>query len=472
MERLQNYIDGGFHDPAAGAFLESWEPAAGTVYAQVPDSDAADVDRAVAAAVRAFPEWSATPAAERSRLLLAAAERLERDLESLAEAESRDTGKPVSLARAVDIPRAVANFRFFATAVLHTRSESHDTDGAALNVTLRTPRGVAGCISPWNLPLYLFTWKIAPALATGNTVVAKPSEITPMTAYLLSRICRDAGFPPGVLNVVHGTGPRAGAAIVAHPDVPTLSFTGSTRAGAEIGQVGARMFKKVSLELGGKNPTLVFGDVDLDAVVPQTVRAAFSNQGQICLSGSRILVQEPLVSAFTERFVQAAAALRVGDPRDPATDMGSLVSDSHREKVLSYIELARKEGARILTGGGIPAVIAGVDPQSRVMQEEIFGPVATITPFRTEAQALALANGTPYGLAASIWTRDLNRAHRVAAGVQSGIVWVNCWMLRDLRTPFGGMKQSGVGREGGDEAMRFFTEPKNVCIRLEKDTTE
>jgi aminomuconate-semialdehyde/2-hydroxymuconate-6-semialdehyde dehydrogenase len=485
MRRLENYIDGAFHEHASGAYLDTWEPAAGTVYSQVPDSDAADVDRAVEAAVRAFPAWAATPAAERSRLLLDVAGRLERELDALAEAESRDTGKPVALARTVDIPRAVANFRFFATAILHTRSEAHDTDGAALNVTLRQPRGVAGCISPWNLPLYLFTWKIAPALATGNTVVAKPSEVTPMTAYLLSRICRDAGFPPGVLNVVHGTGPKAGAAIVAHPDVPTLSFTGSTRAGAEIGQVGARMFKKVSLELGGKNPTLVFGDVDLDAVVPQTVRAAFSNQGQICLSGSRILVEESLFPAFTERFAQAAAALKVGDPKDSRTDLGSLVSAAHREKVLSYIELARGEGASILTGGGVPAtlpgrcregffveptVITGVDPSSRVMQEEIFGPVATITPFRTEAEALALANGTPYGLAASIWTRDLNRAHRVAAAVQSGIIWVNCWMLRDLRTPFGGMKQSGVGREGGEEALRFFTEPKNVCIRLEKNT--
>jgi aminomuconate-semialdehyde/2-hydroxymuconate-6-semialdehyde dehydrogenase len=485
MERLKNYIDGDFHEPAGGAYLDSWEPAAGAVYAQVPDSDAADVDTAVRAAARAFPGWSGTPAAERSRLLLAVAERLERDLDALAEAESRDTGKPVALARTVDIPRAAANFRFFATAILHTRSEAHDTDGAALNVTLRQPRGVAGCISPWNLPLYLFTWKIAPALATGNTVVAKPSEVTPMTAHLLSRICRDAGFPPGVLNVVHGTGPKTGAAIVAHPDVPTLSFTGSTRAGAEIGQVGARMFKKVSLELGGKNPTLVFGDVDLESVVPQTVRAAFSNQGQICLSGSRILVEESLYPAFVERFTKAAAALRVGDPRDPQTDMGSLVSAAHREKVLSYIELARKEGARILTGGGVPGalpdrcregffveptVITDVEPSSRVMQEEIFGPVATITPFRTEAEALALANGTPFGLAASIWTRDLNRAHRVAAAVQSGIIWVNCWMLRDLRTPFGGMKQSGVGREGGEEALRFFTEPKNVCIRLEKTT--
>jgi aminomuconate-semialdehyde/2-hydroxymuconate-6-semialdehyde dehydrogenase len=346
---------------------------------------------------------------------------------------------------------------------------------------------VAGCISPWNLPLYLFTWKIAPALATGNTVVGKPSEVTPMTAYLLAEVCREEGLPPGVLNIVHGRGPSAGAALVEHPEVPTLSFTGGTATGSILGVEAAKRFKKVSLELGGKNPTVIFADVDLDRVLPEIVRSAFSNQGQICLSGSRILVEAPLYERFLARFTEAAAALRVGDPDAEETEVGALVSAGHRDKVLSYVAVAREEGGTVHTGGAppeelpercrngyfvSPTVITGVPSTGRVMQEEIFGPVATVTPFRTEAEALEIANGTAYGLAASIWTRDLARAHRVAAEIQSGIVWVNCWMLRDLRTPFGGMKQSGVGREGGEEALRFFTEPKNVCFRLEPDGPE
>jgi aminomuconate-semialdehyde/2-hydroxymuconate-6-semialdehyde dehydrogenase len=481
-KRIHNYIDGELAPPVSGNYIENREPATGAVYSEVPDSDADDIARAVLGAKKAFPEWSRTPAEERSRILLTIADRIRTDTERLAEAESKDSGKPVRLARSVDIPRAESNFRFFATAILHMQSEAHQTDDVALNVTLRQPRGVAGCISPWNLPLFLFTWKIAPALATGNTVVGKPSELTPMTAYLLAEICRDAGLPPGVLNIVHGLGPKAGAAIVEHPDVPTLSFTGGTKTGEEIGVGAARRFKKVSLELGGKNPTIVFGDVDLDRVIPETLRAAFSNQGQICLSGSRILVEESLYPAFLERFVKAVSRLTVGDPLDSDADLGAVISSGHREKILSYIDLARSEGAKLETGGGppselpdrvkngyfvLPTVITGVEPGSRVMQEEIFGPVATVSPFRSEEEALAVANGTPYGLAASLWTRDLERAHRVASEIQSGIIWVNCWMLRDLRTPFGGMKQSGVGREGGLEALHFFTEPKNVCIRLE-----
>jgi len=482
IERLHNWIDGRPVPPVAGAYLEDREPATGAVFAEVPDSDAADIDRAVASARAAFPGWSRTPAAVRSGKLLELADRLEADLERFARAESIDTGKPIRLARTLDIPRAIANFRFFATAILHTHSESHATDQAALNVTLRQPRGVAGCISPWNLPLYLFSWKIAPALATGNTVVGKPSEITPYTAYLLGEICRDVDFPPGVLNIVHGRGPTAGAALVEHPDVPAITFTGGTATGAELGARAARRFKKVSLELGGKNPAIVFGDVDLDRVVPEAVRAAFSNQGQICLSGSRLFVQESIYSQFLKRFVEAAGRLRIGDPLDESTEFGALVSAAHRDKVASYIALAREEKADILLGGGVPpslpercrhgyflspTVITGVRPESRLMREEVFGPLVTVTPFRTAQEAVTLANGIDYGLAAVIWTRDLDRAHRIAAALDAGIVWVNCWLFRDLRTPFGGMKQSGIGREGGEEALRFFTEAKNVCIRLD-----
>ena len=481
IERLYNWIDGRPVAPVADAYLPDYEPATGQVFAEVPDGDAADIDHAVASARKAFGEWSRTPASVRSQKLLNLADRLEANLERFARAESIDTGKPIRLARTLDIPRAIANFRFFATAILHTHSESHATDQAALNITLRQPRGVAGCISPWNLPLYLFSWKIAPALATGNTVVGKPSEITPYTASLLGELSREADFPPGVLNIVHGKGPTAGAALVDHPGVPAITFTGGTATGAELGARAARRFKKVSLELGGKNPAIVFCDVDLDRVVPEAIRAAFSNQGQICLSGSRLFVEESIYSPFLERFVAAASGLRIGDPLEESTEFGALVSAGHRDKVASYIALAREEQAEILIGGGpppslpdrcrngyflSPTVITRVRPESRLMREEVFGPVVTVTPFRSAQEAVALANGTNYGLAAVVWTRDLDRAHRVAAELEAGIVWVNCWMFRDLRTPFGGMKQSGVGREGGEEALRFFTETKNVCIRL------
>jgi aminomuconate-semialdehyde/2-hydroxymuconate-6-semialdehyde dehydrogenase len=483
MDTIINYIGGGHVEPVGREYIEKIEPATGKVIAHVADSDGRDVDAAVEAAAEAFPVWSRIPSAGRSRWLLAIADRIDANVDRLAEAESADTGKPLRLAKTVDIPRAAANFRFFAAAVAHSHTEAYRMDGIALNYTLRQPRGVTGLISPWNLPLYLLSWKVAPALATGNTVVAKPSELTPTTADILTELCIEVGLPPGVFNVVHGTGAKAGAVIVAHPIVPTISFTGGTKTGAEIARTAAPMFKKIALELGGKNPTLIFADTDLDEAMPTIVRSAFENQGQICLCGSRILVEEKVYPDFLERFVAATRRLKVGDPLDSDCDQGAVISSAHFEKIMGYIRLAREEGGKIVCGGepaavggrcqnGVfiqPTVITGLGPDCRVNQEEIFGPVVTVMPFRSETEAIGFANGTRYGLSASLWTRDVNRAHRVAEQLQNGTVWVNSWLLRDLRVPFGGMKQSGVGREGGDEAIRFFTETKTVCIKYQSD---
>ena len=479
--RVRNFIDGAWHEPATGAHLDAIEPATGTPWGTLPRSGADDVDRAVAAARSAFPAWAGTPVAERSRILLAIARGIEERTEELANAESRDTGKPLALARRVDIERAVRNFRFFATAVLHTASELHEMDGRALNYTLRPPRGVAVLISPWNLPLYLLSWKVAPALATGNTAVAKPSEVTPLTAHLLTEIAAEAGLPSGVLNVVHGTGADVGAALVAHPDVSLVSFTGSTRAGREIAAAAAPAFKKLSLEMGGKNPNLVFADADVDAALDGTLRSSFANQGEVCLCGERVLVEAPLFDTFVARLAERTRGLVVGDPMDPSTDQGALVSAEHRDKVERYVGVALDEGATLVEGGRRPdslpercrngyfyrpTILTGLPPDCRTNQEEIFGPVVTVAPFSTEEEAVALANGTPYGLSATVWTTNLQRAHRVAARLDCGTVWVNCWLVRDLRVPFGGTKASGVGREGGQEALRFFTEPRTVCVQL------
>lgn len=478
MGDVLNYIGGTLRTAVGGTWLNNHEPATGQVYGRIADSDARDVDTAVVAAEQALPDWIALGREGRSQALLRLAALVERDIDAFARAESRDNGKPVALAREVDIPRAIANLRFFATAILHWSSEAHLMDDEAVNWTDRRPVGVAGCISPWNLPLYLFTWKIAPALAAGCTVVSKPSEITPFTAFMLAERAIEAQLPSGVLNIVHGLGPKVGAAITAHPRIPAVSFTGGTRTGAEIARTAAPMFKKLSLELGGKNPVLVFADCDFDRMLNETVRSSFRNQGQICLCGSRILIERSIYVRFRDAFVARAKALRTGDPADPATDQGAVVSRAHMDKVLGHIATARDEGGTILCGGDrvvlpgalkdgwyiAPTVIEGLGPQCRTNQEEIFGPVVSLQPFDTEDEALALANATPYGLASVLWTSDVKRAHRVSRALNSGIVWVNCWMLRDLRTPFGGMKQSGVGREGGTEALRFFTEAKNVCM--------
>jgi aminomuconate-semialdehyde/2-hydroxymuconate-6-semialdehyde dehydrogenase len=479
MTKIINFIDGQFIEPAGGKYLENIEPATGKPYSQVADSDARDIELAVAAAEKAFPDWSRTPAADRSALLLRIADLIERDLEKFALAESVDTGKPLSLARSLDIPRAISNFRFFATAILHTESEAHVSDGIAFNYTLRQPRGIVGLISPWNLPLYLLSWKIAPAIACGNTAIAKPSELTPMTAHLLGEICVEAGLPNGVLNVVQGTGPNVGSAITAHPKIGTISFTGGTVTGRKVAETCAPMFKKVSLELGGKNPNIVFADADQDAAIAGSLRSSFANQGQVCLCGSRVFVERSAYKNFIDRFIDKASQLRQGDPLDDKTEQGAIVSKTQLDKVKFYVDLAQKEGGKVALGGKAPepindrcrdgyffppTVLTDLPVACRTNREEIFGPVVTITPFDNEEEVIGYANDTEYGLASSVWTQNLSRAHRVAEKIHTGTVWVNCWLVRDLRVPFGGMKQSGVGREGGEEALRFFTEPKNVCI--------
>lgn len=484
---IRNLIDGETVPAASGETLPNVEPATGRAYSTCPASGAEDVDRAVRAAASAFEAWRDLGANERSRLMLRLADLIDENLDELARAESIDTGKPIGLARRVDIPRAAANFRFFATAILHVGSSMHQTEGGvmggrALNLTLRRPRGVAACISPWNLPLYLLSWKIAPALATGNTVVAKPSEVTPMTAFRLGELTLDAGWPKGVLNIVHGRGGDAGAALVAHERVAAVSFTGGTATGEAIAREAGPAFKALSLELGGKNPFVVFADADFDDAVETAVRAAFANQGQICLCGSRLFLERSIHDRFLDAFLQRVRTIEPGDPLEPETTFGSLVSADHLRKVADAVEIARGEGGRVEIGGERPSpdalpqrcrdgffyrptVITGLPQACRTNREEIFGPVVTVIPFDDEARLIRDVNDTRYGLAASVFTRDLDRAHRVSQAIDAGTVWVNCWMLRDLRVPFGGYKHSGVGREGGEEALRFFTEAKTVCVR-------
>lgn len=477
--RIQNFINGEFLDPKSKDWIDNYNPSNGAVYGQLPNSSKEDIELAYKSAKSAFSEWSNTTLDERSRILVKISDLLEQNLEDFAKAESKDNGKPLSLARTIDIPRAASNFRFFGHAITQFSSESHDSIGLnAVNYTLRQPIGVVGCISPWNLPLYLFSWKIAPALAAGNCVVAKPSEVTPLTSYLLGKLCNEAGLPKGVLNIVHGLGSTAGQAIIEHPDIKAISFTGGTSTGAHIAKTAAPMFKKLSLELGGKNPNIIFNDCDYEDMLNTTVRSSFANQGQICLCGSRIFVQSGIYAKFKTDFIERIKQLKVGHPSNDDTDIGALVSKAHMDKVISFIELSKSENAHILHGGNLstvdgyqdgyymePTVIEVRSNGCKINQEEIFGPVVTLMPFETEAEVLQYANTVKYGLSATLWTNDLKRTLRMTKELEAGVVWVNTWMMRDLRTPFGGVKASGVGREGGFEALRFFTEPKNICLK-------
>ncbi len=477
---LENYINGSFVAPLSNQYIDCINPATAEVFAQIPNSNEQDVDAAVLAAKQAFSAWSVTPTEQRFKILNKIAELIDEHLAELALAETIDNGKPLWLSTRMDIPRASSNFRFFATGIMHFATESHAMEDKAVNYTLRQPIGIVGCISPWNLPLYLFTWKIAPAIAAGNCVIAKPSEVTPVTAYLLSKICQEAGLPNGVLNIVHGNGPNCGEAIVKHKDIKAISFTGSTKAGERIASIAAPMFKKLSLELGGKNPAIIFGDCDWDKMMQQTVRSSFTNQGQICLCTSRILIEESIYEKFKQEFVEKVKQLKVGNPLQIDSRQGAVVSKVHFDKIMNCIELAKQEGGKILCGGNAvalegqfkngyfiePTIIEGLGADCKTNQEEIFGPVVTLQSFKSEDEALQLANATNYGLQTTIWTQGISKANRVAAKTESGIVWINCWLQRDLRTPFGGVKNSGVGREGGWDALKFFTEVKNICIEL------
>ena len=477
---LENFIGGHFIGPLSGKFISNINPATASNVGQIPDSDEKDVEVAVKSAQKAFPEWSTTSLEKRFLILNRIAELIDENNEQLALAETNDNGKPLWLSKKTDIYRAAANFRFFATGIMHFATESHNMEDQAVNYTLRQPIGVVGCISPWNLPLYLFTWKIAPALAAGNCVIAKPSEVTPVTAFLLGKICKEAGLPDGVLNIIHGTGPSCGEAIVKHPEVKAISFTGSTKAGERIASIAAPMFKKLSLELGGKNPTIIFADCDWEKMMTTTIQSSFSNQGQICLCGSRILIESSVYEKFKKEFTQRTKELTVGDPLLETSNQGAIVSKVHFDKILNCIKIAKEEGGNILCGGHslspegrcsngyfiAPTIIEGLGPDCKTNTEEIFGPVVTLQPFNNLEEALHLANANQYGLACTVWTQDITTANKVASKIEAGIVWINCWLLRDLRTPFGGLKNSGVGREGGWEALRFLTESKNVCIQF------
>ena len=478
--KLKNYINGKFVNAISNKTLNNFNPSTGEQIQKFPDSDVDDVNIAVKKAKEAFQIWKTKSIKYRSEFLINLGSEIKNNAEKIAIAESIDTGKPEWLSKDLDIPRAAENMFFFGNSIRHFFSEFHNMDNSAFNYTLRQPIGVVGCISPWNLPLYLLTWKIAPAIATGNTVVAKPSELTPYTAFIFSKLCEKINFPKGVINIVHGLGKTAGDAIVKHKDVPVITFTGGTETGKKITRNSASQLKKISLELGGKNPNIIFDDADLDIAIDTSVRASFLNQGQICLCGSRIYIQNNIYNKFKKQFLEKVNKMKVGDPTLNENDLGSVISKEHLNKILNYINIAKDEGGKILIGGkqvkikgkyekGFfiePTVIEGLPVSSKVNQNEVFGPVVTLTPFSDEDDLLKLTNSTQYGLSASIFTQNLNRAHRLASLIDAGTVWINTWLLRDLRVPFGGMKKSGIGREGGHSSLHFFTEPKNICIKL------
>ena len=476
---LSNYIAGNWQPSSHEHWIHNISPATGEHIANIPCSSKDDIDLAVNAAVEASYEWAQLSIDERADWLEKIAGELEQRSDEIAQLESLDTGKPIALARNVDAARSVANFRFFAEEGRAFQSETFEMSDAT-NRVLYKPVGVAGLITPWNLPLYLLSWKVAPALLMGNTIVAKPSEMTPMTASLLAEVMEDVGLPRGVFNLVHGNGMDAGAPLTAHPDVDLISFTGGTATGRDVAKSASSGFKKLSLELGGKNATIVREDVDIESMMSGIVRASFLNQGQVCLCGSRLLIHESIYDTFVDAFLNTVSDMIVGDPADEETELGALISAAHRDKVMSYIDLAEEEGGEILCGGGAPVgipdafqngfwvsptVIDGLRPDSRCAMEEIFGPVVTLHPFSDDTEAIEIANMTDYGLAGSIWTQDVEAGSQMAEEIESGMIWVNCWLHRDLRVPFGGVKHSGVGREGGRWSLGFFSEAINICVK-------
>jgi len=477
LESLSNYIGGRFVEHDGPDWMDVLEPATGTRFARLPLSNSRDVEAAVAAAREAQPGWATLSIDERASWLDAIADSLESSFDKIARVESRDTGKPISLARLVDANRSVTNFRFFAGLLRDQEQETFEMDDAT-NYVVNRPVGVGALITPWNLPLYLLSWKVAPAIGMGNAVVCKPSELTPMTADLLMRVIDDVGLPKGVVNLVHGDGAGAGSSLVAHPDVDLVSFTGGTSTGEKVAVSAAPTFKKVSLELGGKNSSIVFADCDMEKTIAGVVRSGFLNQGQVCLCGSRVLVENSIYDEFERRFVESVEQMRIGDPSDDSTDLGALISKEHLQKVQGYVDLAIAEGGDILTGGEpclpsgfeggnwmAPTIIGGLSPESRCSTEEIFGPVVTLHRFDSEEEAVEIANCTRYGLAGSVWTSDLERGKRVSEAMETGMVWINTWLHRDLRVPFGGIKDSGVGREGGKWSLGFFSEAMNICVK-------
>jgi len=480
VEQLYNFINGEYIPPSLNQYIDVFEPAIGKVYAQVADSNSNDVEKAFRFAESAFADWSGLTIKERADFLNRIADEIESRLDEFAFYESKDTGKPITQARTVDVPRAIANFRFFSEYSYSFEFETKLKDDISKNKVLRSPLGVVACISPWNLPLYLFSWKIAPALIAGNTVLAKPSELTPYTAFKLGEICQDSGLPAGVLNIIHGRGNVAGDALVSHPKIKAVSFTGGTATGKLIAKKTASSFKKLSLEMGGKNPAIIFSDCRYDTMLDTVTRSSFSNQGQICLCSSRILIEKSIYDKFKKDFISRVSELIVGDPNNENTQFGSISSQAHYDKILDYIDLGKKEGGEILLGGNEvkingrckdgyfiePTIFQGLKNSCKTNQDEIFGPVVTLIPFDTEEDVIRISNNIKYGLSATIWTEDKVKAQRVAKEIDAGVIWVNCWLVRDLRTPFGGMKKSGLGREGGYDALRFFTEPKNICTPI------